>query len=142
MRTVLLVDGDLEKRQTLRFALECAGWCVSEATCAEDALAVARASREPLAVLLAQWMDATEGGRILHEAAGNRTRLGRHRYLLLANCPRRTAEPLREPMERLAVEVVRSPFDVGHLLDVLEAVPAGAPARPSRDHSGVAMRSA
>lgn len=137
MRTVLLVDGDTEKRQTLRLALEYAGYRVIEADGARAALALAGASQERLAVLLAQWMDPVESGRILAAAADDPAHLGRHHYLLLATCPRHIAAPLAEPMERLTVEVVRSPFDVNRLLAALRDC-AAAPRVPPLRHRGVA----
>lgn len=132
MRTLLIVDGDCEKRQTLGFALRCAGYFVREAASAAQALAFAEASQERLVVLLAQWMDPAESGRILSAAAHDPDGLGRHRYLLLATCPRRIEPALLDVMERLGVEVVRRPFDMEQLLASLQAAAGGihGPAAP------------
>lgn len=127
MQTVLLVDSDREKRQTLRFALECGGYRVCEAARAADALTLVRGSQEPLVVLLAQWINPAESERLLAAVTDDSSSLGRNHWLLLATCPRHIAPPLAALIERLDMPVVRSPFDVARLLSAIAAVaPAGA----------------
>ena len=78
-------------------------------------------------MLLAQWMNPVESERLLAAVADDSNRLARNHWLLLATCPRHIAPPLAALIERLAMPVVRSPFDVERLLAAIAAVaPAGA----------------
>jgi CheY-like chemotaxis protein len=121
---VLVVDDDLAIRETLRFALEDAGYDVSLAAGGEDALAAVRASANPLVVLLDRVMPHPDGEAVLAAVQSERRLADRHAYVLVTASPGRISPELAGMLTSLRAPVVEKPFDVEELLATVELASA------------------
>jgi two-component system, OmpR family, response regulator ResD len=117
---VLIVDDDEQIRLTLRLIMEEGDFATLEAASGEAALALLRASAEPLVVLLDVMMPHVDGLDVLR-AVEAEAELQRHVYLLVTAGGKTLplADALR--LQRLDVPIVFKPFDIDALLgQVLE----------------------
>jgi CheY-like chemotaxis protein len=112
---VLIVDDDEQIRLTLRLIMEEGDYATLEAASGEAALALLRASAEPLVVLLDVMMPRVDGLDVLR-AVEAEAELRRHVYLLVTAGGKTLplADVLR--LQRLEVPVVYKPFDLDALL--------------------------
>jgi CheY-like chemotaxis protein len=121
---VLVVDDDLEIRETLRFALEDAGYAVSLAAGGKDALAAVRASADPLVVLLDRVMPHPDGEAVLEAVQSERILADRHAFVLVTASPGRISSELTDVLTSLRAPIVEKPFDVEVLLATVELASA------------------
>lgn len=119
---VLVVDDDLEIRETLRFALEDAGYAVMEAAGGEAALAAVRSSADPLVVLLDRIMPQPDGEAVLAAVQSEKSLAVRHAYVLVTASPARISPQFADVLSSLSAPVVEKPFDVDQLLATVEQV--------------------
>jgi len=113
---VLVVDDDEGIRETLRFALEDAGYAVREAADGVTALELLRASRDGLIVLLDLVMPGMDGAALVRALADEPELARRHRFVVVTASAR--VGLLEAELERLPIPpsaVVRKPFDVDAL---------------------------
>lgn len=122
--TVLVVDDNLDIRETIRLALEDEGYAVLEASDGASALDILRESPLRLVVLLDQIMPGVDGIATL-DIIGRDERLARrHAYLMMtANSSIRGPEIVAPGVE-LEVPLVTKPFDIDDLLGAVEQAAA------------------
>jgi DNA-binding response OmpR family regulator len=112
---VLLMEDDDDIRETLRFLLEEAHYAVIEAPNGLVGLALLRASRQRLIVLVDYRMPKLDGISVLREVAADRL-LARHVYLLVTANYDQLPPGTAEILDALAVRTLRKPFDVDAVL--------------------------
>jgi len=124
-RHILIVDTDALLRHSLAFNLKKAGYRVSTAATAEDAIRQARLDPPDL-VLLDTDLPGLESGILLRNL---RQRINVPIVFLTTRC--------RELRQELAIpgvdDYVTMPFDIDRLLDSIEAVLRQAPLKPEGD---------
>lgn len=136
---ILIVDDDQSIRETLRFVFEDAGYDTSQAADGIDALAILRNTQEPLIVVLDMMMPRLDGEGVLRAVAAEPDLATRHCFVLITANMQRFSRPFSDLLRTLAVSVVRKPFDLDVLLDVVERC---RERRESVDYSAGLMRSA
>ena len=119
MAHILVVDDDLDIRMALRSALEAQGHAVSEASDGLTALERLRTSPWPLVVLLDLKMPYLDGAGVLGTLAGDGALAQRHRYVLMTASAQTLPLALGTLLVRLGVPLVRKPFDLEVLLDIV-----------------------
>jgi CheY-like chemotaxis protein len=125
MAEVLVVDDDADIRESLRFALEDAGWTVDEAPDGAGALDLLRASERALVVLLDHVMPHLDGESLLRIIAGDPDLATRHAYILVTASARiQQIEADLQRLSALSVPVLRKPFDVEALLALVDQAAA------------------
>ena|SRR5258706_4305858 len=125
---VLVVDDDNATRVALRLVLEDAGYIVQEASDGLLAMDVLLASPYPLVVVLDLMMPRMSGTEILELFANDPVWAQRHAFLLLTAAfdvppPQR----FRAMLQQLATPLVRKPFNLDELLDLVAAAAARLP---------------
>lgn len=138
MVRILVVDDDFEIRETLRFALEDAGYAVSLAASGEDALAAVRASTDPLVVLLDRIMPHPDGEAVLEAVQSERRLAERHAYVLVTASPGRISPQFADVLSSLNAPIVEKPFDVEQLLATVAQASARLTPPPCRPACGPA----
>jgi two-component system, chemotaxis family, chemotaxis protein CheY len=117
---VLVVDDDDTIRETLRFALEDAGYTALEAADGLSALRVMRATTERMVVLLDLMMPGLDGAGVLGAVAGD-ARLSTQFACVLVTANTRTLTlAFANLLTNLHVPIVSKPFDVDRLLDIVD----------------------
>ncbi len=116
----LVVEDDRPIRETLRWALEEAGYEVAEAADGHAALDVLRASAQAMVVLLDLRMPRLDGAGVLRAVASDRQLSSRHAYILMTADLYQPSPSFAQLLAALKVSVMRKPFDLDELLDLLE----------------------
>lgn len=117
---VLVVDDDAAIRETLRLVLEDAGYTVEEAGDGMAALRLLRTAREPMVVLLDLMMPGLDGAGLLGTVAGDQRLAERFAYLLVTANNKTLPLAFANLLRNLDVQVVTKPFDVDHLLGIVD----------------------
>ena len=115
MGRVLLVDDDDAIRETLRLALEDAGYQVQEAGDGVAALEILRAARGGMIVLLDLMMPRLDGAGVLGAVAGDRHLAQRHAFILTTASHQTMSLAFANLLTNLDVPVLRKPFDLDEL---------------------------
>ncbi len=137
MAHIFIVDDDPGIRTALRSALEAQGHTVSEAGDGLTALERLRTSPWPLVVLLDLTMPYLDGAGVLGTLAGDRALAQRHRYVLMTASAQTLPLALGTLLVRLGVPLVRKPFDLEMLLDIVADLAQEVPsARRARNGVG------
>ena len=118
---VLIVDDDEAIRFTVRFALEEAGFSVTEAEDGMAALDILRHSRDRMVVLLDLMMPGLDGAGVLGVVAGDRNLSNNFAYVLLTANTRTLTLAFVNLLTNLSVPILAKPFDVDGLVDVVNA---------------------
>ena len=113
---ILVVDDDDAIRETLRFALEDAGYQVSEAAEGMAALRLLRSTRERMVVLLDLMMPGLDGAGVLGAVAGDHRLATQHSYILVTANTRTLTLAFANLLSNLHVPTLRKPFDIDDLL--------------------------
>jgi CheY-like chemotaxis protein len=116
----LVVEDDRPIRETLRWALEEAGYEVGEAEDGLAALDALRASPQRMVVLLDLRMPRLDGAGVLRAVASDRQLSTRHAYILMTADRFQPTVAFAQLLATLHVAVMRKPFDLDELLDTLE----------------------
>ena len=125
---VLVVDDDDATRVVLRLVLENAGYIVHEASDGLLAMNILLASPYPLVVVLDLMMPRMSGTEILELFANDSVWAQRHAFLLLtAAFDRPPTKRFRAMLQQLNTPLVRKPFDLEELLDLVAAAAARLP---------------
>jgi CheY-like chemotaxis protein len=119
MARVLIVDDDTAIRETMRFVLEDAGHEVEEAGDGLAALDLLRSAEQSTVVLLDLMMPKLDGAGVLGAVAGDRALAVRHRYALITATHQTLSLAFVNLLTSLSVPVVRKPFDIDVLLDLV-----------------------
>jgi len=120
MTRVLLVDDDQAIRETLRFALEDAGYQVSEASDGLAALQALRDAPDGMVVLLDLMMPKLDGAGVLGTVAGDRRLAKRHAFILTTATHQTMSLAFVNLLANLSVQVMHKPFDLDELLATVE----------------------
>jgi CheY-like chemotaxis protein len=118
--SILVVDDDTAIRETLRDVLGDFGYTVIESQDGLHALEYLRIAPNPLIVLLDLMMPRLDGSALLGAVAGDPRRLQRHRYILMTAGQQTLSLAFANLLTNLSVQVVKKPFDVEHLLHVID----------------------
>jgi len=116
---ILVVDDDDAIRETLRFALEDAGYQVSEAKEGMAALRLLRSTRDRMVVLLDLMMPGLDGAGVLGAVAGDHQLATQHTYILLTANTRTLTLAFANLLSNLQVPTLRKPFDIDDLLKAI-----------------------
>ncbi len=116
---VLVVDDDEAIRETLRFALEDAGYDVLEASDGLSALRILRSTAERLVVLLDLMMPGLDGAGVLGAVAGDARLASQFAYILVTANSRTLTLAFANLLTNLQVVTITKPFDLDALLDVV-----------------------
>jgi CheY-like chemotaxis protein len=119
MSVVLVVEDDVEIRATLRMALEDDGHAVLEARNGLDALAELRSHQGPMVVLLDLLMPLLSGEDILKSAAVDTELANHHAFILLTAADQSFKPSFTAVLKQLQVPVMRKPFDLDDLFEVI-----------------------
>lgn len=133
MAYILLVQRDADMRQLLRMVLR-SSYMLEEASDSEEALEILRESEQPLLVMLGDWPRAWSE-ELLRTCEGD-PELRRHVYMLVSVNHDGLAPGFRNLLERLSVRVVRVPFELSELEELVQEAYACADAQ-GRTSSGV-----
>jgi CheY-like chemotaxis protein len=120
MVDVLVVDDDSAIRDVARLVLEDAGYIVMEAVNGEAALAMLRASNEPLVVLLDDLMPKLDGLGVLCVAAANPSIARRCSFILMTGSARLLSPSLAPELQPLHIQLLPKPFDADVLVERVE----------------------
>ena len=118
MTRVLIVDDDEGIRESVRLAMEEEGYEVAEASDGSAALDFLQASQGRWLVLLDQLMPVMDGTGFLREVEKNPTLISQHAYILLTARSRISA-PTLDLTASLGVSVLKKPFELEHLLELV-----------------------
>lgn len=118
MARVLIVDDDEGIRESVRLALEEEGYEVAEAPNGTAALDFLQASQERWLVLLDQLMPVLNGTGFLRAVQANPALISRHMYILLT-ARSRISIPTLNLATSLEVSILKKPFDLEHLLELV-----------------------
>lgn len=121
-RTVLtaIVDDDPEIRHTVRVVLEDEGYAVVEAADGVEALDILRTASTSFVVLLDLRMPRLDGMGVLQMVADDQRLLERHAYVVMtANAPP-LPDDLSALLAQLSVPVLRKPFDIDVLVQLVQ----------------------
>lgn len=120
MTRVLLVDDDQAIRETLRFALEDAGYQVLEAPDGIAALQALRDAPSGIVVLLDLMMPKLDGAGVLGAVAGDRRLAKRHAFILMTASHQTLSLAFANLLTNLTVPIVHKPFELDELLATIE----------------------
>lgn len=118
MTRVLIVDDDEGIRESVRLAMEEEGYEVAEASDGSAALDFLQASQGRWLVLLDQLMPVMDGTGFLHEVQKDPALISKHAYILLTARSRISA-PTLDLTASLGVSVLKKPFELEHLLELV-----------------------
>ncbi len=121
MAHVLVIDDELQIRETLRMLLEDAGHCVALAASGQSGLAALRGQTIPQVVLLDVLMPGMDGLAVLRQIV-QEPALHKHGYILMTAESQRLIETAAHVFAALPVTVVRKPFDIDDVTDTVAAV--------------------
>ncbi len=113
---VLIVDDDEAIRETLRFALEDAGFTVDEAPDGLAALRALHGIRAPVVVLLDLMMPGLDGAGVVGRISADQSLAKRVAIVLITASSRTLPLAFANLLTELSVPVIGKPFDVDKLL--------------------------
>lgn len=113
---VLVVDDDDAIRETLRFALEDAGYTVEEAIDGIAALNILRSSTGRMVVLLDLMMPTLDGAGVLGAVAGDPHLARDFAYILITANTKTLTLAFANLLTSLHVPTLSKPFDIDVLL--------------------------
>ena len=117
---VLIVDDDEAIRDAVRYVLEDAGYVVTDAESADEALRALRESPYRLVALLDQVMPMMEGADLLEILAQDDTLARRHAYALVtASGKVGWLEARLAALPALDAPLLRKPFSIDEVLAVV-----------------------
>ncbi len=116
MMWVLVVDDDAPTRETLRLALEDAGYVVLEARDGSQALDILRRTRRRLVALVDLLMPEVTGVDLLREVARERKLARRHRYIAMTAGDDLLARSVTDALASLGGQLLLKPFGIETLL--------------------------
>jgi CheY-like chemotaxis protein len=120
MTRLLVVDDDDNTRAMLRAVLEDQGHEVAEARDGQAALGVLRSSQQPSVVLVDYLMPQHTGVEFLREVAADPALASRHCFVVMTATRADQIHLPDEVRRLLAFPVVFKPFELGHLLAVID----------------------
>jgi len=118
MARILIVDDDEGIRESVRLAMEEEGYEVAEASDGRAALDFLQTSQERWLVLLDQLMPVLDGTDFLREVQKNPALFNQHGYILLT-ARSRLSTPTLDLTASLGVSVLKKPFELEHLLELV-----------------------
>lgn len=126
MTTVLLIEDDLDIRETLRLALEDAGYAVQEAEDSPDGVRALREAPHPLVVLVDHLLPTmTSEGLLRHMLdqpdQPNQATPARHAYAVITASPQLISEDYHAWLEARGIPTIPKPFDLEYLLATVSA---------------------
>lgn len=116
---VLVVDDDAAIRDTLRLALEDAGYQVEGAADGVTALNRLRTASEHYIVLLDLIMPGMGGQAVLADIANDNQIATRHVYILVTAAQERLTTDVESILARLSAPILYKPFDLDVLLTMV-----------------------
>ncbi len=119
MVDVLIVDDDAGIRDTVRWALEDAGYSIQEASDGYIALDILRHSDRRLIVLVDQHMPRMDGLTLLNTIASEGIPASQHVFVLLSASRQPVTHPLLHS-DGASANIVLKPFDIDDLVDMIE----------------------
>jgi CheY-like chemotaxis protein len=117
---VLVVDDDDAIRESVRSALEDSGYEVAEAADGLAALAALRTDTRSMVVLLDLRMPNVDGAGVLGVVAADRALTTQHAYVLMSASLQTLTLPFANLLSQLDVPMLKKPFELDTLLDVVE----------------------
>lgn len=129
---VLIVDDDPRLREMIRTLLEDEAYDIAEAEDGATALAMVRAARDPMVVLLDYLMPGVNGEEVLCAVAEDPELAARHAFVLVTAQHNNLPASLTDLLARMAIPVIGKPFEIDHFLDVV----AGAAMLLDAAHTG------
>ncbi|HEU5349676.1 MAG TPA: response regulator [Ktedonobacterales bacterium] len=117
---VLLVDDVQDLRDAIRYLLEGEGYEVLEAADGKAALAILRASRYPLVVLLDMMMPLMQGDSVIETLIKERVLPGKHAIVLLTASPATVPRTLHSQLTKYGIPVVSKTVPPEEILDKVE----------------------
>lgn len=130
MVQVLIVDGDQDVRELLRLALDDAEYEVVEVSDERSALDVLRARPDHFVVLVNHNPPHLDGEAVLQAVAADHHLATQHSYLLTAINPLQLSVECFALLTTLGGSVVRIPFDLDVLLELIAQAASKFPSRP------------
>lgn len=124
MARVLIADDDTAIRETLRCVLEDAGHEVDEAADGLAVLDALRRTADRKVVLLDLMMPKLDGAGVLGTVASDRKLAAQHAYALITASHQTLNLAFVQLLTGLAVPLVRKPFDIDALLDLVDSLAA------------------
>ncbi|MFI5271878.1 MAG: response regulator transcription factor [Ktedonobacterales bacterium] len=121
MTRVLVVDDDRAIRDLLVMALEMEDYAVATLCDGSAVVETLEAAHEPWVVLLDVMMPQVDGLEVCRQLAARGDLAARHRVVVMTACPPLDGEP-PEP----AVALLAKPFQLAHLLHLVETLAVGA----------------
>lgn len=118
---VLVVDDDEDIRETLHALLKDVGYSVEEASEGMEALRRLRTCGERMVVLLDLMMPGLDGAGVLGAVAGNHKLAQQYAFILISANHNTLTLALANLLKNLDVPFVSKPFDVDHLVQVVNA---------------------
>lgn len=131
MACVLVVDDDDDIRDTVRFLLEDEGHEVLEAADGQTALDMIRTHTEPMIVLLDLLMPYVNGIDVLREVSAHADLKTRHAYVLVTADNTSLRQQAAPWVSQVSAEMLSKPFDLDHLLAVIDHAGRSQQQRPS-----------
>lgn len=122
MKRALVVDDDESIRLALRVFLEDEGYAIEEAANGNEALALLRNATGPRLVLLDFMMPRLDGAGVLRVVAVTPALRSLHAYILVTATDHPPPSEFADLLTTLEVPLVSKPFDLEHLLTVIEMV--------------------
>lgn len=116
---VLIVDDDEGIRETIRLALEDAGYTIAEASDGLAALKQLRAGRERMVVLLDLMMPGLDGAGLLGAVAADARLSSQYAFVLITANTKTLTLAFATLLQNLSVPVLTKPFDIDTLLDAV-----------------------
>ncbi|HKD77544.1 MAG TPA: response regulator [Ktedonobacterales bacterium] len=117
---ILLVDDDADIRVVIRFALEDAGYIVSEAPDGLDAAQQIATSVGPLVVITDHHMPRLDGPGLLTTIAADPAVSGRHQVIYCTANSEHLTPSVQALLQHLHAPVLAKPFDIDMLLHVVQ----------------------
>lgn len=117
---VLLVDDVQDLRDAIRYLLEGEGYEVLEAADGKAALAILRASRYPLVVLLDMMMPLMRGDSVIETLIKERVLPGKHAIVLLTASPATVPRALHSQLTKYGIPVVSKTVPPEEILNKVE----------------------
>ncbi len=121
---VLIVDDDPDLRDSFHELLEGEGYDVLEAADGPAALAILRASRYPMVVLLDMMMPLMRGDRVIDILIKERALPGKHAIALLTASPSTVPRAMQSVLTKFQIEVIRKTLPLDELLALIEQAQA------------------
>lgn len=118
---VLIVDDDIDIRETLRMFLEDEAYTVLEAGDGLAALELGQTNSSPLIMLLDFMMPRLDGMGVLRVAATDPL-LTRHGYIIMTALHRTESDELHQLRNHLHINSVTKPFDLDNLSATVAAM--------------------